>query len=64
MHSGPPIETSAVGLPMNAYTMGYYDGLYGVSVAKGMSGSKRYMAGYNAGIAQWEHYLNMARGMA
>jgi hypothetical protein len=64
MHSEPPIETSTVGLAMNAYTMGYGAGITGCSIAKGMAGSERYMAGYNAGIAQWEHYLNMARGMA
>ena len=49
---------------ISAYSMGYGAGITGCSIAKGMAGSERYMAGYNAGIAQWEHYLNMARGTA
>lgn len=57
-----PIETSQAGLPMNAYTMGYYDGLYGVGPIKGLEGSERYMAGHADGTAVWGGYLRMARG--
>lgn len=57
-----PIETSAVGLPMNAYTMGYYAGLYGLEPEKGLAGSSRYIKGYLAGQERWLHYLRIARG--
>jgi ribosome modulation factor len=49
---------------LSAYELGYAAGITGCSIDKGLAGSERYMRGYNAGIAQWEHYLNMARGMA
>lgn len=59
---GRPVHTSEVGLPMNAYTMGYGHGIAGFGVARGMAGSERYMRGYKEGTAQWDMYIAQARG--